>query len=131
MVRNPYAQVEGLIRRNSQDAKSAAEFAIKCLYYQSKNKKRDNTLFFTYEQLCDNRKEVFQKIIEFVPELTDLDMDIELTSHNFKTKRKMRMVNLNDEKISKISEKDFKIINSIFAKNENFLSEFGYKIINR
>ena len=51
MVRNPYAQVEGLMRRNKQDAKSAAEFAIKCLYYQSKNRKRENILFFTYEQL--------------------------------------------------------------------------------
>ena len=42
MVRNPYAQVEGLMRRNKQDAKSSAEFAIKCLYYQSKNRKREN-----------------------------------------------------------------------------------------
>ena len=53
------------------------------------------------------------------------------TSHNFKTKGKMKMVNLNQEKISKISKKDFKIINSIFEKNEIILSEFGYKIINR
>tara|TARA_B100000700_G_scaffold311037_1_gene392351 strand:+ start:841 stop:1662 length:822 start_codon:yes stop_codon:yes gene_type:complete len=131
MVRNPYAQVEGLMRRNSQDAKSAAKFAIKCLYYQSKNKKRANTLFFTYEQLCDNPQEVFKKIIEFIPELEDLNMDIELTAHNFKTKDKMKMVNLNHEKISKISEKDLKIINSIFKKNEDLVLEFGYKIINR
>jgi hypothetical protein len=66
-----------------------------------------------------------------MPELSDLDMNIELTSHNFKTEGKMKMVNLNDEKIAKISEKDFEIINSIFVKNENLLSEFGYKIINK
>ena len=131
IVRNPYAQVEGLMRRNSQDAKSAAKFAIKCLYYQSKNKKRENTLFFTYEELCDNRHEVFQKIVDFAPKLKDLDLDMNFTSHNFKTKGKMKMVNLNQEKISKISKKDFKIINSIFEKNEIILSEFGYKIINR
>ena len=131
MVRNPYAQVEGLMRRNKQDAKSAAEFAIKCLYYQSKNRKRENILFFTYEQLCDNGEEVSQRMIEFIPELSDLDVNIELTSHNFKTEGKMKMVNLNDEKIAKISETDFEIINSIFVKNENLLSEFGYKIINK
>ena len=130
MVRNPYAQVEGLMRRNKQDAKSAAEFAIKCLYYQSKNRKRENILFFTYEQLCDNGQEISQKMIEFIPELSDLDMNIELTSHNFKKKGKMKMANLNDEKIAKISETDFEIINSIFKKNENLLLEFGYKIIN-
>jgi hypothetical protein len=43
----------------------------------------------------------------------------------------MKMVNLNDEKIAKISETDFEIINTIFKENENLLSEFGYKIINR
>ena len=130
MVRNPYAQVEGLMRRNKQDAKSAAEFAIKCLYYQSKNRKRENILFFTYEQLCDNRQEVSQKMIEFIPELADLDMNIDLTSHNFKKKAKMKMANLNDEKIAKISETDFEIINSIFEKEKDLLKEFGYKIIN-
>ena len=130
MVRNPYAQVEGLMRRNKQDAKSAAEFAIKCLYYQSKNRKRENILFFTYEQLCDNRQEVSQKMIEFIPELSDLDMNIDLTSHNFKKKGKMKMANLNDEKIAKISETDFEIINSIFEKDKDLLKEFGYKIIN-
>ena len=41
------------------------------------------------------------------------------------------MVNLNDEKIAKISEKDFEIINSIFEKDKDILTEFGYKIINR
>ena len=130
MVRNPYAQVEGLMRRNKQDAKSAAEFAIKCLYYQSKNRKRENILFFTYEQLCDNRQEISQRMIEFIPELSDLDMNIDLTSHNFKKKGKMKMANLNDEKIAKISETDFEIINSIFEKDKDLLKEFGYKIIN-
>ncbi|MBT4217903.1 MAG: hypothetical protein HOE25_04950, partial [Flavobacteriales bacterium] len=130
MVRNPYAQVEGLMRRNKQDAKSAAEFAIKCLYYQSKNRKRENILFFTYEQLCDNGQEISQKMIEFIPELSDLDMNIDLTSHNFKKKGKMKMANLNDEKIAKISETDFEIINSIFEKDKDLLKEFGYKIIN-
>ena len=130
MVRNPYAQVEGLMRRNNQDAKSAAKFAIKCLYYQSKNRKRKNIFFLTYEQLCDNREEISQRLIKFMPELADLDMNIELTSHNFKTKGKMKMVNLNDEKIAKISETDFEIINLIFEKDKNLLKEFGYKIIN-
>ena len=69
-------------------------------------------------------------MIEFIPELSDLDMNIELTSHNFKTKGKMKMVNLNDEKIARISETDFEIINSIFEKEKDLLKEFGYKIIN-
>ena len=39
------------------------------------------------------------------------------------------MINLNDEKIEKISDTDFEIINSIFKRNESLLSEFGYRIL--
>ena len=48
-----------------------------------------------------------KEMIKFMPELSDLDMNIELTSHNFKSKGKMKTVNLNDEKIAKISENRF------------------------
>ena len=53
--------------------------------------------------------------------------DLQLT---LKLKGKMKIVNLNDEKIAKISETDFEIINSIFEKDKDILTEFGYKIIN-
>ena len=36
MVRNPYAQVEGIIRRNDATTEYAAAFALKCLRYQKK-----------------------------------------------------------------------------------------------
>lgn len=131
MVRNPYAQVEGIMRRNQQDAKSAAEFAIKCLRFQSENKSRNNSLFFTYEELCDNGEEILQRMIEFVPELSDININIEYTSHNFKTKGKMRMTNLNFEKISKISDSDMRTINTVFKQEKALLSLFNYKIIDR
>ena len=131
MVRNPYAQVEGIMRRNNQDAKSAAEFAIKCLYFQDQNRNRENALFFTYEQLCENGKDVLKQIIESVPELSDISVDMEFTSHNFKSDRKMKMVNLNEEKINKITKEDLKIINLVFSENKDLLDKFNYKIRER
>lgn len=131
MVRNPYAQVESIMRRNKQDAKSAAEFAIRCLYYQNINKNRENALFFSYEDLCDNGQDVIQKMIKFIPSLFDINLDLEFTSHNYKTLDKMRIINLNDEKIEKISDEDLKIINSIFLKEKHLLMIFNYKIIER
>ena len=131
MVRNPYAQVEGIMRRNNQDAFSSAMFAVKCLKFQSSNMKRNNTLFFSYEQLCSNREDVLKKMINFIPELSDIDVEMKFTSHNFKSDEKMRMVNLNEEKISKISDVDLKIINSIFEKEKDLLKMFDYKIIKR
>lgn len=130
-VRNPYAQVEGIMRRNKQDANTAAEFAIQCLEYQKKNKSRNNTLYFSYEQLCDNPEEIVLKLKRFLPELNDINYQIKFTSHNFKSSKAMRMVNLNQEKINKISYDDLKIINSVFCRRKDLLESFNYRIIER
>ena len=130
-VRNPYAQVEGIIRRNNQDARSAAEFAIRCLDYQKLNKTRKRTLFFSYEELCDKAEVIVEKIKNFIPELHDINHRIEFTSHNYKSSKSMRMVNLNDEKIEKISDQDLEIINSVFLRRKDLLEMFNYTIIER
>ena len=75
IVRNPYAQCEGIIRRNNQSAEFAAEFAIRCLKYQKKNIENEkNLLFFNYEELCDNTHQVVNKINEFIPYNSDIKM---------------------------------------------------------
>ena len=56
MVRNPYAQVEGIMRRNGATVEYAAKFALKCLRFQKQNKQsQENILFISYEDLCDNK----------------------------------------------------------------------------
>ena len=130
MVRNPYAHVEGLIRRNGVTTEFASEFALRCLRYQKKNKENEkNSLFISYEDLCDNKDESVEKIKEFIPELGTIDSDIKFSAHNFKTKGKMKIQNLNDEKINKLSSDQIKIINSYFKREEVLLKYFGYSII--
>lgn len=130
MVRNPYAQVEGIIRRNNATTEYAAAFALKCLRYQKENKESEkNILFLSYEDLCDNKDESIEKIQDFIPELGTVNSDIEFSAHNFKTKGKMKIQNLNDEKINKLSFEQIKIINSYFKKDEKLLNYFGYSII--
>ena len=64
MVRNPYAQCEGIIRRNGKSAEYAAKFTISCLRYQKENiESEKNLLFFTYEELCENKNQVINNII--------------------------------------------------------------------
>ena len=70
-------------------------------------------------------------MIKFVPELSDININIEFTSHNFKTKRKMRMTNLNCEKISKICDSDMRTINTVFTEHKDLLNSFNYEIIER
>ena len=130
MVRNPYAQVEGLIRRNGSTIEYAASFALKCLKYQKENIEREkNILFLSYEDLCDNKEKSIKKIKEFIPELGNIRSDIEFSAHNFKTKAKMKIQNLNDEKIKKLSSAQIKAINFYFKKQEKLLNYFNYSII--
>jgi hypothetical protein len=131
MVRNPYAQVEGIIRRNNATPEYAAQFALKCLMYQKKNKEFEiNSLFITYEELCDNKEKVVNEIKSFLPELGDIDSDLEFSAHNFKTDGKMKIQNLNDEKIKKLSPNQLALINFYFNKEVELLNYFGYSIIN-
>jgi len=130
MVRNPYAQVEGIIRRNNATTEYAAAFALKCLRYQKKNRENEkNILFLSYEDLCNNKDKSVEKIKNFIPELGTVNSDIAFSAHNFKTKGKMKIQNLNDEKINKLSSEQIKIINSYFQKEEELLNYFGYSII--
>ena len=131
MVRNPYAQVEGIMRRNGTNAEYAAKFALKCLRYQKKNNEVEkNILLISYEDLCDNTKTSIKKIKNFIPSIGEIKVDIEFSAHNFKTKGKMKIQNLNKEKIEKITKRDLKLINAIFNKEQDLLEYFGYSIIN-
>ena len=130
MVRNPYAHVEGIIRRNTATTEYAARFALKCLRYQKKNKENEeNILFLSYENLCDNKDGSIEKIQQLIPEIGAVNSDLEFSAHNFKTEGKMKIKNLNHEKISKLSSEQIKIINSYFKKEEKLLNYFGYSII--
>jgi len=130
MVRNPYAQVEGIIRRNQATVEYAAEFSLKCLRYQRRNKENeDDILFISYEDLCDNTEMTMAKIKKHIPELGFINFDLEFSAHNFKTSKRIKIQNFNNEKISKISSEQLKVINSYFKKEEELLNYFGYSII--
>ena len=97
---------------------------------QKNQENEKNILLISYEDLCDHKEFSVQRIQEFVPEIGDLKSDLEFSAHNFKTKGKMKVQNLNTEKINKLSSEDIKIINSYFKKEESLLKYFGYSIIN-
>ena len=91
MVRNPYAQCESIIRRNGKSVAYAAKFALKCLEYQKLNIKNEkNLLFFTYEELCENTKEVTNNIISFISELKDIKSEKKLKHITLKQKKKWK-----------------------------------------
>ena len=131
MVRNPYAQAEGIIRRNKTTADYAAQFVLKCLKYQKRNiDKKYRGIFFTYEELCDHPSSVLNKLTDFLPELSDINIHAKFKAHNFKTKNKMTVQNLNEEKINRLTKDQIEKINSYFGKEKHLLDFFNYEILN-
>jgi len=128
MVRNPYARCERN-KRMGGDLIEAAKSMVMQLKYQKNNiEKLDRVLFFTYEKLTENPKKVKTEMIKFIPELEDINIDLISSAHNFLNK-KMKIRNLNYEKIKKLNREDLEKLNSIFKKENEILSYFGYDVI--
>ena len=53
--------------------------------------------------MCDNKEGSIEKIQQLIPEIGAINSNLEFSAHNFKTVGKMKVKNLNHEKISKLS----------------------------
>ena len=114
LVRNPYAVVEGIIRRNSKPIEFAIEFVIKALRYQKYNiENNKNLIWIKYSELCDNQDLVNKKINTILPEIDDLDFNKFFSAHNFKN-QPLKITNLNDEKISKLKKRTYQKSTNFF-----------------
>lgn len=129
LIRNPYAQCESLIRINGWSAERAANFAIKCLKAQITNIDIcQSCCVLTYEQITTQYNYVLKEISNLTPEISDISFTKKYKAHNF-LKKKMSPVNLNPEKIKKLSSEQVAKINSVFAHHKSVLDQFGYKLI--
>ena len=130
MVRNPYAHIESQIRRTNRSVEKAAEFTINCYEYQKYNIERfkNKILFFTYEDLTNRPNYKKNEIIEFIPDLTKLNINKKFEDHTKRTNNK-NITNLNDSKISKLTREQKNIINKTLLTRKDLLDYFGYDII--
>jgi hypothetical protein len=129
LYRNPYAHVESLMRRENWLPERAAEFAIRCLYYQKRNIEFfSDAILISYEELTKNPNVFLQRIVNVLPELSDIIIDKKFSAHNFKNEN-LEITNLNIEKISKLSPDNLDRINSVFKMNYELLTFFKYEII--
>ena len=129
LIRNPYAVIEGIMRRNSKSIEFAIEFCIKTLQYQMYNiENNKNLTWITYSELCENQDFVKNKVKSILPEIDDLNFNKFFSAHNFKNKS-LKITNLNDEKISKLKKKDILKINKYFTKQKELLNFFEFQII--
>ncbi len=129
LCRNPYAHVESLMRREKWTAERAAEFVIRCLKNQRRNLESfQYAILLSYEELTDNPVQTLELLRNFLPELSDINIEREFNAHNFKNKR-MKIANLNSEKISHFSPTELERIYSVFKLNDDIISFFNYEIL--
>ncbi|MGP1386488.1 MAG: hypothetical protein ACTS2F_23210 [Thainema sp.] len=144
-IRNPYALVEGLLRRKwpfgqfgpqsseapPATASQAAKFWVHVANAQRRNLQTlEHTLLFTYEEIMDQPEFVTQKIVAFLPELESLQPDAKVSSHNVTGRPVTHLQNLNALKIQNLSESQIAEINQVLGQHEELLSYFGYELLN-
>lgn len=130
MVRNPYAQSEGLMRRNNWPVKRAANFSMMCLRTQLKNTRElDDTLVLTYESLVANPAQACRQLTEFMPELADMDHAASFEVHSIDGTLKRPITDLNTKKIAALPPDTLAAMNDIFMHHRDTIEAWGYDLL--
>ncbi len=126
-LRDPYATVEGMQRKYKEGSiERATNHWIKTAYLQRENlEKLKDSVWFTYEQICDEPDFVKDLIIKNLPELYDLDFS-EGTSIHGNTKQ--RLFNRNEIQIGNLSGEEIDEITSILKNHQDVVDQFGYPL---
>jgi len=143
-VRNPYAQIEGLLRRGwpfgifgpqtTQTApvtpRLAAEFWARTASFQIKNLSQlERTCFFRYEDLTESTNATIERIVSFVPGLESVNINTELTAHNVTGMPIKGLTNLNQKKIDNLEAEQIAEINGVLERHSQLLKFFQYDLI--
>jgi len=130
MVRNPYAQGEGLMRRNNFTARKAANFAMKCLRTQLDNARNlPDSLTFTYEALVQDPARACQKLAAFMPELGAMQHDGSFEVHSIDGTLNRPITDLNTRKIAAMPAETIALMTEVFAQHRETLAAWGYELL--
>lgn len=130
MVRNPYAQAEGLMRRNHWTATRAANFSMTCLRKQLENARQlEGALVMTYESLVQDPGEACAKLTAFLPALGDLDHAAHFEVHSIDGTVTRPITDLNSKKIATLSAANLAAMNVVFAQHSETMSAWDYPLI--
>jgi hypothetical protein len=126
MVRNPYAIAEGIRRHMEYPLERGIKHWIRVTEKQIENIERLNrVIYFRYEDLCDYPDQMKRKMLDFLPALEDIKMDMEIFH------RGKGLHNFNEEQIKRLSRKDVDLINSHLEKHTDILDYFDYSIVTK
>ena len=136
MVRDPYAALEGILRRKQRHktisrnldlAEAGARHLLKCLEIQRANIDLlgEAAIAFTYEELCAGPEEMAHRIEALVPALDDLDLSQRLS---IKGTYDEPLRNMNEEQIARLSPEEISAATRVFEEGREHLEFFGYAL---
>jgi hypothetical protein len=130
MVRDPYAMVEGLLRKGNRRLPAgprlqiAATHVMNCLSYQRRNIEvwSSRGTFFTYETMCEEPARAERLIKNLAPALTDLTLRqrIQVWEYNEELR------NMNEQQIARLGKDDVNRINEVFSLHRDLFDYFHY-----
>ena len=132
IVRDPYAYCEGHHRRRGLGYHFAAQRWAMQVRHQIRNlESLQNALLVSYEQLSDDPEATRDRLIEFLPELDDIDVHAEFSVKAVDNawKQKSAIRNLNPTKIEMLARRDVAEINDVLDEHEDLMGYFGYQRI--
>lgn len=136
LMRDPYAVVEGTMRRTYGIGKRypaglCAQHWLHCAKQQIKNfRELEFSLLFTYEVLCEEPERIQEAIIDFVPQLNDIDLSQEsnVWSITDKIGQDMKEIqSFNEQQFDNLKKQDVEDINSVLEGHADVLEFFGYE----
>lgn len=131
MVRNPYAQCEGLMRRNNWKVTRAANFSMMCLRTQLENARElDDTQILTYESLVQNPAKACEQLATFMPALEDMDSTASFEVHSIDGTVDRPITDLNAKKIAALPADTIASINEVFIRHRETIESWGYDFLN-
>lgn len=135
MVRDPYAALEGILRRWTRSSQYPAEelpaigarHLVTCFEHQRRNRERfaEISAYFTYEQLCEDPADIATRIAALMPELDDLDLTQRLS---VKGAYDEPLRNMNADQIARLAPGQIAAATAVFRENESLFAAFDYQL---
>lgn len=130
VFRNPYASIEGMRRRYQIDLERGAKHWLRCTELQYEHLRTlPASIMIRYEDLTNCSKHIKQKIIDFIPELSDFSYEGVVKSRSILGEYIQQPIqNLNELQIENLSQDDIDRITTVLKSREDLIQWCGYEL---
>lgn len=129
MIRDPYAVVEGIRRREGYSLERCANHWVRASQRQLVNRKLlPRSLFLSYESLCADPTAWADAIRGHMAGLEDLDLTQKIASRTLDGIEERPLEDLNPRQIARLSLEQRAVITACLRPHHELVEQFGYRL---